>query len=188
MSYVQRKMIAVLAAAVFAVIYFPLQTFAFGLDLAVCASYTVSVFANAKRKRGKAAPLFTGEHAIPFVDVLFGHIVALAVLVGIVRLGVYAAPVLPAWLTTSIGSTPGGRHLPSALRYLQTFMVFFLGFVESWWLTAIRTTEEKEKNSRVMSKVAYEKHMDNRLRLGADSSNSPRPWPPGNKTRGSRVS
>jgi len=167
MNYLQRKMIALVAAAAFAVVYFPLQDFAFGLDLAICASYTVTIFINARRKRGKAG-LFRGEDAIPFIELLLGHILALAFVVGVVRLGIYAAPVLPNWLTTPIGTTPGGRHLPSPLRYLQTGMLFLVGFVESWWLTSIKSKEEKEAQSRVVwGKDAYEKHMNNRLRLSA---------------------
>ncbi|MFP5227257.1 MAG: hypothetical protein ACLGXA_06475 [Acidobacteriota bacterium] len=169
MNYVQRKiekkMIAILASVAFALVYLPLKDFAFGVDLAICASYSVTIFANARRKRGEAK-LLTGEDAIPLVDLLLGHVLALAALVGIVRLGIYAKPVLPDWLTTPMGTTPGGRHLPSALRYLQTAMVFLVGFVETWWLATVKTPEEKEAQSRIIrGKNAYEEYLSNRLRL-----------------------
>jgi hypothetical protein len=165
MNYIQRKMFALVAAAVFAVVYYPLKDFAFALDLAVCASYTVTVFIKVRRKRGKAG-LFTGEDAIPLAELLLVHLLALACIVGVVRLGIYAAPVLPGWLTAPIGSTPAGRPLPSPLRYFQTGMLFLVGFIEFWWLTLIKTDEEKEKQRRVIrGKNAYEEDLTNRLRL-----------------------
>jgi len=164
MNYLQRKMFALVAAAAFAVVYFPLKDFAFGLDLAVCASYTVTLFIKVRRKRGDAG-LFRGEDAIPLYELLLIHILALVCIVGIVRLGVYAAPVLPKLLTTPIGSSPTGRPLPSPLRYLQTGMLFLVGFIEFWWLTSIKTAEEKEQTGRVVGKDAYEEFLSNRLRL-----------------------
>ena len=122
MNYIQRKMFALVAAAVFAVVYYPLKDFAFALDLAVCASYTVTVFIKVRGKRGRAG-LFTGEDAIPLAELMLVHLLALAGIVGVVRLGIYAAPVLPGWLTAPIGSTPAGRPLPSPLRYFQTGML-----------------------------------------------------------------
>lgn len=165
MNYIQRKLIAVMASAAFSAVYFSLKGFAFRLDLAVCASYTVMVLAKVKRKRGKAG-LLVGEDAIPAVELLLGHILALVLVVAVVRLGIYAAPVLPGWLTTAIGTAPGGRPLPTPLRYLQTGMVFLVGFTEYWWLTSLKTSEEKEAQGRVIhGKEAYEQHLNNRLRL-----------------------
>jgi hypothetical protein len=165
MNYIQRKLIAVLASLVFSAVYFSLKGFAFRLDLAVCASYTVMVLAKVKRKRGKAG-LLAGEDAIPAVELFLGHILALVLVAAVVRLGIYAAPVLPGWLTTPIGSVPGGRPLPTPLRYLQTGMVFLVGFTEYWWLTSIKTSEEKEAQRRVIhGKDAYEQHLTSRLRL-----------------------
>jgi hypothetical protein len=165
MNYVQRKMIAFMASIAFALVYLPLRYQPYGLDLAICAGFTVTMFLNAKRKRGKAGLLF-GKDAIPFLQLLPGHALALAALVGIVRLGIYAAPVLPGWLTNPLGNAPGGHPLPSLFRYTQTFMVFILGFVESWWLTQVKTKEEKEAQSRVAwTKSAFDQRMGERLRL-----------------------
>ncbi|HUB20220.1 MAG TPA: hypothetical protein VL990_16370 [Acidobacteriaceae bacterium] len=162
---IQSKLLAIPAAVAFALVYLPLKGFAFRLDLAVCASYTITMFMNARRKRGKI-PLLSGDDAIPLSEILLGHVLALLALVAIIRIGVYAAPALPHWMTVSIGTTPGGRHLPAALRYLQTFMLFVVGFIESWWLTTLKTDEEKQAKNRVVrGKAAYEEHLSNRLRL-----------------------
>jgi hypothetical protein len=163
MNYIQRKMFAVLASIVFALVYLPLHDYPFGLDAAICASFTVAVFANATRKRGKS--LFAGEDHIPFLEMLLGHILCLVAVVGIVRLGIYAEPVLPAWLTTSIGRSPGGHPLPSALRGVQSLMLFLVGFVESWWLSSGKYKPESEGCKVVLSKSAYEEDIANRLRL-----------------------
>lgn len=165
MNYVQRKMIAFVASLAFALVYLPLRYQPYGLDLAICAGFTVTIFLNAKRKRGKAG-LFFGEDAIPFLQLILGHAVALAALFGIMRLDVYAAPVLPVWLTNSLGNAPGGHPLPSLFRCTQTFMVFTLGFIESWWLTQLRTKEEKEAQKRVVwTRSAFDQRMSERLRL-----------------------
>ncbi len=165
MNYIQRKMISVAASAVFALVYFLLRGHGFRLDLAVCASYSLLVLVKAQRKRGDAG-LLRGDDAIPFVELLLGHLLALACIVGIVRLGIYAAPVLPGWLTSPIGTAPGGRPMPTPLRYLQTGMVFLVGFIEFWWLTSIKTSEEKEQQGRIiLTKDAHEQYLANRLRL-----------------------
>jgi len=165
MNYLQRKLFAVPAALAFALVYLALKGNPFRLDLAVCASYTVGLFINVKRRRGNTG-LLTGDHAIPLVELILGHILALAVIVGIVRLGIYTAPVLPKWLTAPLGTSPSGRPLPAPLGYLQTGMVFLVGFIESWWLSTVTTPEEKEARSRVIvSNDTYEEYLSDRLRI-----------------------
>lgn len=184
MNYVQRKMIAFLASLAFALVYLPLRYSAHGLEFAFCASFTVTMLANAKRKRGKAGLLF-GEERIPFYQLVLAHTLALTALVGIVDLGVYAAPLLPVWLTTPIGDTPWGHPLPSGFRYIQLAMLFVLGFLESWWLTRRKSQEEKEKDSRVAwGKSAFEERMSQRLRLHANPRTQPRNLYAGNREVG----
>jgi hypothetical protein len=165
MNYIQRKIINLAAYSTFAVVYFLLRGHALRLDIAVCASYTFVVFFKARRKRENVG-LFQGEDAIPVVELLLGHLLALAFIIAIVRLGVYAAPVLPRLLITPVGTAPGGQPMPTPLRYLQTGMVFLVGFIEFWWLTSIKTSEEKEQQGRIiLSKDAHERYLANRLRL-----------------------
>lgn len=174
MNYIQRKMIAFVAAVAFALFYFPLRDQPWGIELAFCASYTITMFANAKRKRGKAGLLF-GEDRIPFFQLLLGHTLALAILMGIVHLGLYAGPFLPDWLTAPMGKTPWHGPLPSVFRYIQLFMLFVLGFLESWWLTTLKSTEEKEKESRVVwTRGGLDEHMGRRLQLGENPGTRPR--------------
>jgi hypothetical protein len=181
MNYVQRKMIAFVAALAFAIVYLPLRDQPWGTELAFCVSFTVTMFANAKRKRGKAGLLF-GENRIPFSQLLFGHSLALLALIGIVQLRLYAEPYLPHWLTVPMGKTPWHSPLPSAFRYVQLIMLFILGFLESWWLTSLKTEEEKEKQSRVVwTRTALDEHMGRRLQLKEHSSARPRNLYAGNQ-------
>jgi hypothetical protein len=54
MRYFQRKMIGFAAVMAFILVYAPLRQFPFGVDAAICASFTVLVFGNAIRRRGFA--------------------------------------------------------------------------------------------------------------------------------------
>jgi hypothetical protein len=178
MNYVKRKMIGLMASLAFAAVYYSLQGFPMALDAAVCAGFTVAIFASARRKLGKS--LFSGPDAKPLALVLLVHILFLGLLVAIVRIGALAEPDLPSWITHPIGSSPGGRPLPSAFRYAQSFMVFVLGFVENWWLTLTKTEEEKKSPGKVLwGKAAWEQHIADRLRLAehseSNAQNRPRP-------------
>lgn len=163
-NFIKKKLFAVPASIAFAAVYYSLPGNPWQLDLATCAGFTVAIFFNARRKRGKK-PFFKGEDGINFFELIVGHVLCLVVLVGIVELGAYAAPVLPTWLTTSIGRTPGGKTLPSLLRYLQGGMVFLLGFVESWWLTSGKSELVKGGKKVTWGRTALEQELSSRLRL-----------------------
>ena len=63
MRYFQRKMIGFAAVMAFTLVYAPLRQFPFGVDAAICASFTVLIFGNAVRRRGFR--LFSGDDADP---------------------------------------------------------------------------------------------------------------------------
>lgn len=164
MNYLKRKMFALPASIAFAAVYYALPGNPWRLDLATCAGFTVAIFVNARRKRGKM-PFFKGEDAINVFELILGHTLCLIVLVGIVEIGSYGAPLLPTWLTTPIGTSPGGHPLPSALRYIETLMLFLLGFVESWWLSSGKSDLVKGGRKVTWGRTALEQELSTRLRL-----------------------
>ena len=177
MNYLKRKLVGLMASLAFAAVYFSLQGFPLALDAAVCAGYTVAIFASARRKLGKG--LFSGEEAKPLAVLLVVHLLFLGLLVAIVRIGAYAEPDLPDWITRPLGASPGGRPLPSAFRYAQSFMVFILGFIENWWITSTKTEEEKKGTGKVLwGKAAWEQDIADRLRLRERNESHARKRPP----------
>jgi hypothetical protein len=162
MGYLQRKVVALLAFLAFVGAYTALRNSGMALEGAAAASYTVAVFGNAIRKRGKS--LFSGETAKPFTEILLGHALFLTGLVAIIAYGTLAAGTLPAGLTQPLGFNHYGRPYPSGLRLLQTTLLFLIGFVESWWLTAARVVDPS-KPKVVWTNSAMEQERGNRLRL-----------------------
>lgn len=163
MGYLQRKVIALLAFLTFVGVYTPLRGTGLALEAAAAASYTVAVFGNAIRRRGKS--LFVGDTAKPIVEMFAGHGLFLTALVLIVGFGMLGAVTLPAGLTQPLGYNHFGRPYPSGLRLVQTGLLFLLGFVESWWLTMAKAKQEPGKPRVVWSEAALEEERMNRLRL-----------------------
>lgn len=147
MRYFQRKIILFAATFAFALVYSPLRQFSFGVDVAICASFTVFIFGNAIRKRGFG--LFSGEDAKPITELLLIHVFCLAALVTLVRMGMYVTPMLPYWLSTPIGADRGVIG-PDGFQVLQTIALFVLGIVELRLLTA-KNTKESGATSRRMT-------------------------------------
>lgn len=162
MGYLQRKVIALLAFLAFVGAYTALHDTGFALEGGAAASYTVAVFGNAFRKRG--IKLISGETAKPLFELLIGHALFLTGLVTIVAFGAMAADSLPPFLTEPITVSHYGRPGPSGLRLVQTGLLFLLGFVESWWLTAVKDTDPS-KPKVVWTESAMEQERGNRLRL-----------------------
>ena len=162
MGYLQRKVIALLAFLAFVGAYTALRNSGFALEGAAAASYTVAVFGNAFRKRG--IPLIAGETSKPFLEIFLGHALFLTGLVMVVAYGALSANTLPFWLTQPIGVSHFGRPYPSGLRLLQTALLFLLGFVESWWLTAVKVIDPS-KPKVIWTASGMEHDRMNRLRL-----------------------
>lgn len=162
MGYLQRKVVALLAFLAFVGAYTALRGTGFSLEGGAAASYTVAVFGNAFRKRG--VKLISGETSKPMFEILIGHALFLTGLVAIVAFGAMAADSLPPFLTEPITISHMGRPGPSGLRLVQTALLFLLGFVESWWLTAVKDADPS-KPKVVWTQSAIEQERGNRLRL-----------------------
>jgi hypothetical protein len=143
MRYFRRKMIGFAALMAFALVYAPLRRFPFGVDAAICATFTVLVFGNVIRRRGFA--LFSGEDAKPLAEILLVHVCCLTALVVLVRMGMYITPFLPDWLSTPIGADNQGRIGPNGFQILQSIAIFGLGFFEFHLLTAKKSVAEGEE-------------------------------------------
>jgi hypothetical protein len=143
MRYFRRKMIGLAALMAFALVYAPLRQFPFGVDAAICATFTVLVFGNVIRRRGFA--LFSGEDAKPLAEILLVHVCCLTALVVLVRMGMYITPFLPDWLSTPIGADNQGRIGPNGFQILQSIAIFGLGFFEFHLLTAKKSVAEGEE-------------------------------------------
>ncbi|MFY9745594.1 MAG: hypothetical protein WA891_17010 [Acidobacteriaceae bacterium] len=147
MRYFQRKMIGFAAVMAFTVVYASLRQFPFGVDAAICASFTVLVFGNALRRRG--LELFTGDEKKPLTEILLIHALALAALVIIVRMGMYITPFLPDWMSTPIGADNQGRIGPNGFQILQSLALFGLGFFEFRLLAAKPSAAEGEEQATI---------------------------------------
>lgn len=163
MRYFQRKLIYFATVMAFTIVYAPLRQFSFGVDAAICASFTVFIFANAIRRRGFA--LFSGEDAKPLAEILLAHTTCLVALVIIVRMGIYITPFLPDWLSTPVGADNQGRVGPNGFQILQTLAVFFLGLSELRLLTAKKTDAEGEEKASPWGNPDLEAERMSSLRL-----------------------
>jgi len=166
MRYFQRKLILFAATFTFAVVYAPLRPFPFGMDVALCACFTVLIFGSAIRRRGIG--LFSGDEAKPITEILLIHALSLAALVIIARMGLYLTPFLPDWLSTPVGSDSYGRVGPTGFQMIQSVALFFLGCVELRVLTAKKTKasgEAAEKKKTLWSKPDLEAERMSGLRL-----------------------
>ena len=128
MKYFQRTYVFFAATVAFLLVYAALNRFPFAVDAATCVTFSILVFANAIRRRGFA--LFRGADARPLTEILLAHAICLVALVIILRLGYYATPFAPDWLTLPIGEDNYGRLGPSLLQIVQTLALFSLGFFE----------------------------------------------------------
>lgn len=162
MGYLQRKVVALLAFLTFVGAYAVLRNSGFALEGAAAASYTVAIFGNAFHKRG--IKLISGETAKSITEILLGHALFLTGLIVIVAYGALAATSLPVSFTQPLGFNHYGRPYPSGLRLLQTALLFLLGFVESWWLTAVKEIDPG-KPKVAWTESAMEQERGNRLRL-----------------------
>ncbi|HEX3662919.1 MAG TPA: hypothetical protein VHU89_15900 [Acidobacteriaceae bacterium] len=162
MGFLQRKVIALLAFLTFIGAYTALRETGFALEGAAAASYTLAVLGNAFRKRGLR--LIAGPTAKPITEILLLHGLFLTGLIVILTLGSLGAASLPSWLTEPVGFNHYGRPYPSGLRLVQTALLFLVGFVESWWLTAVRTVDPS-KPKVAWTQSAIEEERTSRLRL-----------------------
>jgi hypothetical protein len=165
MRYFQRKMTGLFAALAFTMVYALLRQFPFGLDAAICASFTVLVLGTVVRRRGLG--IFSGDKAKPLAEILLVHAVSLAALVIIVRMGIYMRPFLPGWLSTPVGADNQGRVGPTGFQILQSAALFLLGFVEVRVLTAKKPAEDGEAkvSDSLWSKPDMESERMSGLRL-----------------------
>ncbi len=145
MRFFQRTHIFFAATVAFLSIYAALSHFPFAVDAALCASFSILVFGSAIRRRGFT--LFRGPDARPLTEILLAHSICLVALVIILRLGFYATPFAPDWLTLPVGEYSYGRLGPSLLQILQSLALFFLGFLEYRVMITKKhiTPEDQEK-------------------------------------------
>jgi hypothetical protein len=145
MRYFQHPTILSAAFLVFVFVYTPLRGFQFGIDAALCVTFTLLVFSYAVRRRG--LNLFSAEDAQPLSEILLAHAVCLLTLVFIMRTGSFATALLPEWLALPVIADTYGRIGPSAFQLTQGLTLFFLGFFEVRLMTApkIKDPREEEK-------------------------------------------
>ncbi len=162
MGYLQRKVIALLAFLAFVGAYTALHDSGYALEGAAAASYTVAVFGNAFRKRG--LKLIVGDTSKSILEIFLGHALFLAGLIAVVAFTAAAADSLPPSFTQPIAISRYTRPGPPPLRLLQATLLFLLGFVESWWLTAVKENDPS-KPKVVWTESGMEQERGNRLRL-----------------------
>jgi hypothetical protein len=136
MRYFQNPTILSAAFLVFTFVYVPLRGFPFGIDAALCVTFTVLVFSYAVRRRGLT--LFSAEDAQPISEILL-------TLVFIVRTDSFASALLPEWLALPVIADHYGRLGPSAFQLAQGLALFFLGFFEVRLMTAPKTKDPREE-------------------------------------------
>lgn len=155
MRYFRNTYVLFVAALVFALLYKALSNFSAGIDIALCAAFTIVVFGNAIRKHGRS--LLSGEDAQSLTEILFAHALCLGALVMIVRTGMFAISLLPDWLNLPVAADNFGRIGPSTFQILQALAVYFLGFSEVRMLTAkkeVNPEKEEQKTQAALWKKA----------------------------------
>jgi hypothetical protein len=157
MRYFRNRYLFLFAALGFAAVYSALRGFTFNVDAAVCVSFTMVVFGNALRSRGRR--LFFGKRARPFTEHLLTHAVCLIAVVMILRTGMYAAS-LPDWLTLPIGADNYGRIGPSGFQILQGLALFFLGFLEYGLLTAPKKPNPAKEHRKAQAALWKKAEVD----------------------------
>lgn len=166
MKFFRHEYILLAAFLAFAAIYLPLRGHSFSIDAALCASFSVLVFAYAIRKRGLL--LIRGEEVRPISEIIFAHVVCVTTLVLILRTGMFAST-LPAWLNLPVAADTYGRLGPSVFQLLQALAAFSLGYCEWRILISPRTIdpEKEEQKTRIAiwKKAEFEAQRMNSLRL-----------------------
>lgn len=169
MRYFQKKLIALAASAVFSLVYYPLRGFSFGLEAAVCASFTVMVFGNALRRH--AADMTTGNGGNRVAGMLLFHALCLGALIMIFQIGDFLTQQLPYWMDMPVGAEQYGHPMPTGIQLLQTGAIALLAWIEvRWFARATTTTAPQEgpvEGKRVIwgGQAALERERLNRLRL-----------------------
>lgn len=148
MRYLRHEYILLAATVAAASAFFALHSFPFAIDVALCAFFTVAVFGNALRRRGRS--LFAGDSARSFTEIIFAHMVCLTTLAMILRTGMFVS-MLPDWLTFPVIADSYGRFGPSVFQILQGVAVFMLGYFEFRVLTdpKKRDPEKEERKAHV---------------------------------------
>lgn len=145
MKYFQHKYILLIGSLVFALLYTVLRDTSFGVDAAVCASFTVLVFGYAIRKRGRS--LLSGEDARSVAEILLAHTVCLWVVLATLRSAMFASA-LPDWLVLPIVEDHYGRIGPSALQILEGLALFLTGLMEMHLLASPKVKDPAKEEQR----------------------------------------
>ncbi|MFP5227259.1 MAG: hypothetical protein ACLGXA_06485 [Acidobacteriota bacterium] len=146
MRYLRHEYILLSASLASALTYFVLRPFAFSLDAAFCAGFSVAVFAYTLRKCGST--FVSGEQAKSVAEITLAHVVCLGALVMILRTGMFVST-LPGWLTVPVVVDTTGRQLgPTGFQILQAMAVFFLGYFEFRVLSDPKSPRDLQKEER----------------------------------------
>jgi hypothetical protein len=164
MRYFRNTYVLFVAALVFALLYTVLRDFSAGTDTAISATFTIIVFGNALRKRGRT--LFFGKEAGSPAEILLAHIVCLGALVMILRTGMFTVSLLPDWLNIPVAADNYGRLGPSVFQILQAFAVYLLGYFEFRMLIAKKQIDPEKEEERAR-KALWKKAQPEAERLSA---------------------
>jgi hypothetical protein len=149
MRYFQQKYVFSFAFLAFALVYFSLRSFSFAVDAAVCAGFTLLVFGNAIRRRGRS--LIAGGDARSITEMILAHAICLVALVMVLRTGMFAPSLLPAWVNIPVGADNYGRLGPSTFQILQSLAISFLGFLEFHILIAPKVFDPEKEEKRTLA-------------------------------------
>jgi len=148
MRYFQNKFVVFFAAPASALVYFVLRDFSFAIDAALCVSFTILVFGNALRRRGRR--FVAGEDGRSIAEILLAHAVCLVTLVMILRTAMFAS-MLPDWLIIPVCADHYGRFGPSTFQMMQWLALFFLGYLEVLLLTAPKVKDPEKEEARAIA-------------------------------------
>jgi hypothetical protein len=151
MRYFRNTYVLFAAALVFALLSMSLHHLSAGIDIALCATFTIVVFGNAVRKSGRS--LLSGEEAKTLSEILLAHAICLGTLVMIVRAGMFSLSSLPDWLNIPVAADKYGRIGPSTFQILQALAIYFLGYLEFRMLTAKKEVNPEKEEKRAQASL-----------------------------------
>jgi hypothetical protein len=147
MRYLRHEYILLSACVAAVVAFYCLRNSTSAVDAAICAGFTVTVFAYSRRKRTHG--FFAGDDARSLTEILLAHTVCLAAVVMVLRTGMFGST-LPAWMNLPVVADTSGREIgPTSFQILQAVAIYFLGYFEFRILTdpKPRNLEKEEKKA-----------------------------------------
>jgi hypothetical protein len=126
--------------AVSLLVFDPLQYFSWWVYGGVVVAYTALVF-HGELSKEDGPLIFSKRNARSFSGIISVHLVFLAILLGLMWIGVWIYPSLPSWMTEMFNSR-GSAHSPADILYI--FAMIAMHYVERRYLYVKSATDHHD--------------------------------------------